>query len=642
MRVVTAIIFSILFPLATAAECCVFEGATTGDFHGHLQHDFTFNGRACKVVCSPVPAPGKPWVWRARFWGHEPQTDIALLEAGFHVAYADVAGLYGNDAAVAIWNGFYAHLTRAYGFSERPALEGMSRGGLIIYNWASENPERVACIYADAPVCDISSWPGGLGAGEGSPEDWRQCLASWGLDENTVKAFRRNPIDRLAPLAAAGVPLFHVCGDADAVVPMAENTTVLAERYRALGGSIEVIAKPGVGHHPHSLEDPAPIVDFILEHADPFARDYFEVRRGLRNAGAVFTQTGRGRVAFLGGSITEMEGWRNLTQAELQRRFPNTAFDFVDAGISSTDSTLAAFRLESDVFARGPVDLLFMEHAVNDHHNRRSQAERIRAVEGIIRRAHTLNPNIDIVIQYFVEPDKMEQINQGLVPPEIADHERVARYLEIPAIDLAREVTERIRKGDFTWEQFRDLHPSPFGHEIYAARIARLFDRAWENVALATVAVAPHVLNPIPLDPLNYARGRYLPLDAATLSTGWKRVAAWKPSDGAGTRARFVDVPVLEAVEGGAVLELAFEGSAVGLLVTAGPDAGILEYTIDETPYPPIDQFTRWSAGLHIPWAYMLATDLGDGPHRLRLTTSSERNESSLGVACRIVQFLAN
>jgi len=41
-------------------------------------------------------------------------------------------------------------------------------------------------------------------------------------------------------------------------VPVAENTAVLAERYRALGGRIEVILKPGVGHHPHSLEDPAP------------------------------------------------------------------------------------------------------------------------------------------------------------------------------------------------------------------------------------------------------------------------------------------------------------------------------------------------------------------------------------------------
>ena len=52
--------------------------------------------------------------------------------------------------------------------------------------------------------------------------------------------------------------------DADDVVPYAENGAKLARRYRELGGVVEVILKPGVGHHPHSLEDPRPIVDFIL------------------------------------------------------------------------------------------------------------------------------------------------------------------------------------------------------------------------------------------------------------------------------------------------------------------------------------------------------------------------------------------
>ena len=28
-----------------------------------------------------------------------------------------------------------------------------------------------------------------------------------------------------------------------------------------------VVSKKGLGHHPHSLKDPAPIVEFILHHA---------------------------------------------------------------------------------------------------------------------------------------------------------------------------------------------------------------------------------------------------------------------------------------------------------------------------------------------------------------------------------------
>ena len=74
-----------------------------------------------------------------------------------------------------------------------------------------------------------------------------------------------NPIDGLAPLAKAGVPLIHVVGDADIVVPVAENTSILADCYKKFGGTIKVMHKPGVGHHPHSLKNPKPLVDFIVK-----------------------------------------------------------------------------------------------------------------------------------------------------------------------------------------------------------------------------------------------------------------------------------------------------------------------------------------------------------------------------------------
>ena len=236
------------------------------DWFGADRYEFAFDGRSCFLVPPRQPAPGLPWVWRARFFGAWPGVDLALLARGFHLAYIDVAGLYGGAQAVAHWDAFYRHLTARYGLARRPALEGMSRGGLIVFNWASQNPEKVACIYADAPVVDIRSWPGGKGAGDGSSDDWAACLRLYGLTEAEAMTFKGNPIDRLAPLAARGVPLLHVCGDADTSVPIEENTRVLEARYRELGGTITVIVKPGGAHHPHSLEDPTPIVAFILKH----------------------------------------------------------------------------------------------------------------------------------------------------------------------------------------------------------------------------------------------------------------------------------------------------------------------------------------------------------------------------------------
>lgn len=237
-------------------------------FNKYKTAEFDFQGHPAKIVFPENANEDRQWIWRARFWGHEPQTDLALLENGFHVVYVDVAGLFGNNEAVSIWNDFYAHLIEKYELNSKVVLEGMSRGGLIIYNWAATNVDKVACIYADAPVCDIKSWPGGLYAGTGSPPDWEKCLNVYGLNKTTVYDFKEIPINNAVKVATAGIPAIHVCGAADKVVPYFENTKLLADKFRDAGGEIEVILKEGIGHHPHSLEDPKPIVDFIMKYAN--------------------------------------------------------------------------------------------------------------------------------------------------------------------------------------------------------------------------------------------------------------------------------------------------------------------------------------------------------------------------------------
>jgi pimeloyl-ACP methyl ester carboxylesterase len=86
-------------------------------------------------------------------------------------------------------------------------------------------------------------------------------------NEAEALAYDKNPVDNLRPLADAHVPLLHIYGDADDAVPWDENTGIVADRYKSLGGDITLIAKPGVGHHPHGLDDPAPIVEFIQKHS---------------------------------------------------------------------------------------------------------------------------------------------------------------------------------------------------------------------------------------------------------------------------------------------------------------------------------------------------------------------------------------
>lgn len=263
MKLIFAFVLSVLVVNSVHAEDKAWPGKVS-DFHGYSCHEFEHNGVACKVVPPKTIAEGKPWIWRARFWGHEPQTDLALLNKGYHVVYCDVAGLFGSPKAVQRWNSFYDYLTTSHQFHSQCLIEGMSRGGLISLNWAIANPQKVKAVYLDAPVCDFKSWPGGLKTSKGSPQNWQQCLEAYELTHEQALSYSGNPIDSLSSLAKQNVPILVVVGDADEVVPVSENTALLNERYKKLGGSIQVHHKPGVGHHPHSLEDPTLIVDFLL------------------------------------------------------------------------------------------------------------------------------------------------------------------------------------------------------------------------------------------------------------------------------------------------------------------------------------------------------------------------------------------
>jgi len=239
-----------------------------GEWNGFAKHELMIAGKPVTIVEPKNAAAGRPWVWHGEFFGHKPAPDIALLGKGFHIVYMKINDMLGCPAAVALWNQCHSELTTHYGLSQKPSLVGLSRGGLYCYNWAAANPNKVSCIYADAPVCDFKSWPGGKGKGKGDPKNWAFVLKLWDFkDEAAALAYKGNPVDNLAPLAKSQVPLLHVFGDADDVVPWEENTGLIESRYKALGCSITLIRKPGIGHHPHGLEDSTPIVEFIMKHA---------------------------------------------------------------------------------------------------------------------------------------------------------------------------------------------------------------------------------------------------------------------------------------------------------------------------------------------------------------------------------------
>ena len=82
--------------------------------------------------------------------------------------------------------------------------------------------------------------------------------------------FRSNPIEQLEPLAKAKVPIFHIQGDSDKVVPLEPNSKLLAQRITAAGGNAKVEVIKDQGHNLwegwfHHEE----LTNFMIEHAKP-------------------------------------------------------------------------------------------------------------------------------------------------------------------------------------------------------------------------------------------------------------------------------------------------------------------------------------------------------------------------------------
>lgn len=262
--------------LAGSTSCCIaqdvnldFPDQTIDQWHGYRRHKFLFEGREAWVVEPKRAREDRLFSWCMMFPDAFTERCAApqLLAEGFFHVYCDVGNTFGAPEAIERLKRFHDELGRR-GLAQQAVLIGISRGGLYAHNYAVAHPDRVSVIYGDAAVLDFKSWPAGFGKGKGSASDWQELLKLYQFpDEDAAKAYKGNPVDQLAPLHKSGIALVYVVGDTDDVVPWSENTQLVETRYRELGGVVEVLHKPEVGHHPHGLDDPEPVVRFILKHA---------------------------------------------------------------------------------------------------------------------------------------------------------------------------------------------------------------------------------------------------------------------------------------------------------------------------------------------------------------------------------------
>ncbi len=332
------------------------------------------------------------------------------------------------------------------------------------------------------------------------------------------------------------------------------------------------------------------------------------LRGSYHNSLLQFKGQKSGRVAFMGGSITQMNGYRPMVAAHLKKLFPESKFDFINAGISSTCSTTGAFRLRSQVLEKGKIDLFFIEFAVNDDQDAgHAYRECVRGMEGIIRQARSVQPKMDIVVTHFVNPGMLKDLQSGKMPVPMAAHEEVLKKYEVSTIFLAREVADRITAGTLTWKKFGGTHPGPAGNAMAAQMIGSLLKTAWSKPA--EQAAKDHPMPGAVIDQGSYFNGAFLS-PAGSDNADWKwQVPNWKEIPG-GFRGTFAGMKLLCIEQPERETSVRFKGRGLGAYVLAGPDAGVLEVSIDGGPWKKVDLYHRHSRGLHYPRTVMFAADL--------------------------------
>ena len=233
------------------------------EFHRHV-----FEDMEAFVTCpNPGTANGQ-LLLKTHYWGAFPATEVELLKKGFHLCCIRNTNRWGTDDNLDRQARFVRWVQKEYGLCDKMVPVGMSCGGLIAIKLAAKYPELVKCLYLDAPVVNYMSCPCGFGVGEvlGEGAAIPEILGALNIESvSRLLSYREMPLDKLPQLVAAKLPTIMVAGDSDNTVPYIENGIFVKEAYEAAGVPITVHLKPGCDHHPHGLEDPTPVVDFICK-----------------------------------------------------------------------------------------------------------------------------------------------------------------------------------------------------------------------------------------------------------------------------------------------------------------------------------------------------------------------------------------
>lgn len=237
-------------------------------WNGFEQIEFTFEEHLAYVIIPNKKIENPSLLIKTEYFNAFPETEIALLEEGYYLGFIKNDNRWGTDEDIDRKARFISFVTEKYGLKEKCIPVGMSCGGIFAVKMAAAYPEKIACIYLDAPVVNYMSCPCGFNKSVRFDENHEEIITALGLKGiPQLLAYRDMPLDRLPKLIENRIPAVIVAGDSDTIVPFDENGIFIKEAYEKNGIPLEVYIKKGCDHHPHGLDDPTPVIEFIKRHS---------------------------------------------------------------------------------------------------------------------------------------------------------------------------------------------------------------------------------------------------------------------------------------------------------------------------------------------------------------------------------------
>jgi len=373
-------------------------------------------------------------------------------------------------------------------------------------------------------------------------------------------------------------------------------------------------------------------------------------RRGVGNFLAKYNAGRSVTVAYLGGSITAMNGWRNLTTDWLRKTNPKASVTEVHAAIGGTGSGLGVFRVGHDALDKNP-DLLFIEFATNDSGHRDEAIW--RNFDGIVQQAWARNPKMDIVFAYTITARMMKEYGKGKMNDAASAMEKLADHYGIPSICFGPRVVAEVKAGKLVMSMGelasavpaetpnRDrviekelkkkgqtlfakdgVHPALPGHEFYLKSIVTAFG------AMNNIPPADHArFVGKPFFDGTLAAAKMVPVDSSMMvGDGWTKLAADAPEQKSFFRR---GGQFYRAEKPGDRLAFRFRGKKCMVYDLLAPKGANVRVTVDgkvvRAAYPRFDGhcwYTRLAA--------LNVFDGADGEHSVEIEVLAEQPERKL------------